>query len=94
MLVDRLGDGTDGSDLVITVIGILNFLNSQGNGGSLGGESGHADLSVDRGVGIPAVDLWTVCWGMMSVCWCMVGKSHGGKRKGQEKSLDEKMRKL
>jgi len=94
MLVDGLGDGTDGSDLVITVIGILNFLNSQGNGGSLGGESGHADLSVDRGVGIPAVDLWTVCWGMMSVCWCMVGKSHGGKRKSQEKSLDEKMRKL
>jgi len=90
VLVGGLGDGTDSSDLVITVIGIFYFLNSQGNGGCLGGESGHADLSVDRGVGIPAVDLWTVCcWGMVSVCWCMVGKSHGGKRKSQDKSLHD-----
>jgi len=89
VLVDGLSDNTVGSDLVITVIVILYFLNSQGDGGGLGGESGHADLSVDRGVGIPAVDLWTVCWGMMSVCWCMVGKSHGGKRKSQEKSLHD-----
>ena len=94
VLVDGLSDNTVGSDLVITVIVILYFLNSQGDGGGLGGESGHADLSVDRGVGIPAVDLGTVCWGMVSVCWGMVGKSHGGKRKSQDKGLDEKMRKL
>lgn len=81
-----LSDDTDGSDLFITVIGILYFLNSQGNGGSFGGESGHADLSVDRGVGIPAVDLWTICWGMMSVCWGMVGKSHE-RQKSQDKGL-------
>merc|ERR1740123_1296726 len=87
VLVDRLSDGTDGSDLVITVIVILYFLNSQGDGGGLGGESGHADLSVDRGVGIPAVDLGTVCWGMVSVCWGMVGKSHRGQRKNHDKGL-------
>ena len=57
------------------------------------GESGHANLSVDGGVGIPAVDLWTVCWGMVSVCWSMVGKSHE-RQKSQDKGLDEKMRKL
>jgi len=86
VLVGGLSDGTDGSDLVITVIGILYFLNSQSDGGGLGGESGHADLSVDRGVGIPAVDLWSVCWGMVSVCWGMVGKSHE-RQKSQDKGL-------
>jgi len=87
VLVDGLGDDTVGSDLVITVIVILYYLNIQGNGGGFGGESGHADLSVDRGVGIPAVDLGTVCWGMVSVCWGMVGKSHGGQRKSHDKGL-------
>ena len=94
VLVDGLGDDTVGSDLVITVIVILYYLNIQGDRGGFGGESGHADLSVDRGVGIPAVDLGTVCWGMVSVCWGMVGKSHGGQRKSHDKGLDEKMRKL
>jgi len=78
---DGISGGTDGDDLVITVIVINDFLNSQFNGGHLGGESGHADLSVDRGVGIPAVVL-----GAVAVCGGMVGKSHQ-RQQSQDKGL-------
>jgi len=74
--------------LFITVIGIYNNLDVKDDLFFNVGESGHANLSIDRGVGIPAV----VCWGwgisrgMVTVGRGMVGKSHQ-RQKTQDKGL-------
>jgi hypothetical protein len=81
VLLNGISGGTDSYDLVITIVSILNDLNGQFDGGNLGGESGHTDLSVDRGVGIPAVVL-----GAVAVCGGMVGKSHQ-RQQSQDKGL-------
>ena len=78
---------------MVTVVIVFDNLDVEDDGFVNSGESGHANLSVDRGVGIPAVVLGTIGGGM-PVGGGMVGKSHGGKRKSQDKGLDEKMRKL
>ena len=56
---------------MVTVVIVFDNLHVEGDGLVDGGESGHANLSVDRGVGIPAVVL-----GAVAVCGGMVGKSH------------------
>jgi len=73
----------DGSDLGVAVVVVNDVLDGQGHGGDLGGESGHADLSVDGGVGIPAVVLGTVSVTMRSG---VIGESHQGQQ-SKDKSL-------
>jgi len=50
----------DGSDLLITVLVVDHFLDGQGDWGHLAGEGWDADLSVDAGVGVSAVNLWFI----------------------------------
>ena len=85
---DLTGDGgvdgfADGSDLGVAVVVVNDVLDGQGHGGDLGGESGHADLSVDGCVGIPAVVLGTVSVTMRSG---VIGESHQGQQ-SKDKSL-------
>jgi len=67
---------TDGFDLFVTVVIVFNNLDVKGDGLFNIGESGHANLSVDRGVGIPAVVLGTIGGSMVTIGGSMVGKSH------------------
>jgi len=83
VLVGGLSNGTDSSDLIVAVIVIFDNLDGQCDGGDFGGESGHTDLSVDRGVGIPAVVLGTV-----PVGGGVVGKSHK-RQQSQDESLHD-----
>jgi len=62
--------------LLITVVVVFNNLDVENNLFLNVGESGYANLSVDRGVGIPAVVLGTIGGGMVTIGGSMVGKSH------------------
>lgn len=50
----------DSSDLLIAVFVVNNLLDWQGHWCGLAGEGWDTDLSVDTGVGISAVDLWSI----------------------------------
>lgn len=78
-----------GTDLVVAVVVVNDILDSQGNGCGHGGEGGDADLSVDRGVGIPTLVLRLVPIGGCG--WVGVGVSSQG-HEGQE-SQDESLKK-
>ena len=76
----------DSSDLIVAVVVVHNVLHVQDNGGGLGGEGGDTDLSVDGGVGVPAVEL-----GGVSV---PVSRGSGGDRGGEgdhNESLDRQL---
>jgi len=63
----------DSSDLLVAVFIVYDNLDGQSLWSSLGGESRDAHLSVDAGVGVPAVDLGLVAipgvWGSSSQGW-------------------------
>ena len=59
-LHDGVGLLAHGQHLVEAVVIVDHFLDSQGDGGHLVSEGGDADLSVDGGVGVPAVELRSV----------------------------------
>ena len=67
--------------MLITVVVVFNNLDVENNLLLNVGESGYANLSVDRGVGIPAVVLGTIAIGRG-----MVGKSHQ-RQQSQDKGL-------
>ena len=62
--------------MLITVVVVFNNLDVENNLFLNVGESGYANLSVDRGVGIPAVVLGTIGGSMVTIGGSMVGKSH------------------
>ena len=72
--------------MLITVVVVFNNLDGKGNLFLDIGESGHTNLSVDRGVGIPAVVLGTVPIG-----GGVVGKSHK-RQQSQDESLKIKVK--
>ena len=67
--------------MLVTVVVVFNNLDVENNLLLNVGESGYANLSVDRGVGIPAVVLGTIAIGRG-----MVGKSHQ-RQQSQDKGL-------
>ena len=67
--------------MLVTVVVVFNNLDGKCNLFLNIGESGHTNLSVDRGVGIPAVVLGTIAIGRG-----MVGKSHQ-RQQSQDKGL-------
>jgi len=74
--------------LFITVVVVFDNLDGEDDLFLNVGESGHANLSVDGGVGIPAVVCWGWCigWGMVAVCGGMVSESCQ-RQKSQDKGL-------
>ena len=70
--------------MLITVVVVFNNLDVENNLFLNVGESGYANLSVDRGVGIPAVVLGTIAIG-----WGVVGESHQ-RQQSQDKGLIKK----
>ena len=67
--------------MLVTVVVVFNNLDGKCNLFLNIGESGHTNLSVDRGVGIPAVVLGTIAIG-----WGVVGESHQ-RQQSQDKGL-------
>ena len=67
--------------MLVTVVIVFNNLDGESNLFLNVGESGYANLSVDRGVGIPAVVLGTIAIG-----WGVVGESHQ-RQQSQDKGL-------
>ena len=67
--------------MLVTVVVVFNNLDIESNLFLNVGESGYANLSVDRGVGIPAVVLGTIAIG-----WGVVGESHQ-RQQSQDKGL-------
>ena len=63
-LDNSVGLLADGEDTVEAVVVVNHFLHRQGDWGHLLGKGGHADLSKDGGVGVPAVELWWGRWGV------------------------------
>merc|ERR550517_507388 len=57
-LDNSVGLFADGEDTVEAVVVVNNLLHRQGDWGHLLGKGGHADLGIDGGVGVPAVELW------------------------------------
>ena len=74
--------------MLVTVVVVFNNLDVENNLLLNVGESGYANLSVDRGVGIPAVVLGTV-----PVGGGVVGKSHK-RQQSQDESLKIKVKLL
>ena len=67
--------------MLVTVVVVFNNLDIESNLFLNVGESGYANLSVDRGVGISAVVLGTIAIG-----WGVVGESHQ-RQQSQDKGL-------
>ena len=78
-LDDSVGLLADGEDTVEAVVVVNNLLDRQGDRGHLLGKGGHADLSIDGGVGVPAVELW---WGRW---WVTITVLTRGKLEAEEK---------
>ena len=74
--------------MFITVVVVFDNLDGEDDVFLNVGESGHANLSVDRGVGIPAGvgGGWGIGGGMMAVCGGVVGESHQ-RQQSQDKGL-------
>jgi len=58
--LDLGGLFANSSDLLIAVVIVNNHLDWQGHGCGLAGEGWDTNLGIDTGVGISAVDLWTI----------------------------------
>ena len=78
-LDNSVGLLADGEDTVEAVVVVNNLLDRQGDRGHLLGKGGHADLSIDGGVGVPAVELW---WGRW---WVTITVLTRGKLEAEEK---------
>merc|ERR1719278_583562 len=78
-LDNSVGLLADGEDTVEAVVVVNNLLDRQGDWGHLLGKGGHADLSIDGGVGVPAVELW---WGRW---WVTITVLTRGKLEGEKK---------
>ena len=63
-LDNSVGLLADGEDTVEAVVVVNDLLHRQGDRGHLLGKGGHADLSIDGGVGVPAVELRWGRWGV------------------------------
>ena len=79
LLTDSLGGG-------VTELVVDHVLDGQLNGSGVGLESGNADLGVDGGVGVSAVELWGVAVAM-AMGGRMVGKGHQGEEGEKVKGL-------
>ena len=67
---------------VEAVVVVHDLLDGQGDGGHLVGEGGDTDLSVDGGVGVPAVKLRSVA---VSMSWGVDISQSGGESDGEDK---------
>merc|ERR1712203_218769 len=66
-LDNSVGLLADGEDTVEAVVVVNDLLHRQGDRGHLLGEGGHADLSVNGGVGVPAEKLRSMVGGVVAV---------------------------
>merc|ERR1712045_721606 len=75
-LDNSVGLLADGEDTVEAVVVVNNLLDRQGDRGHLLGKGGHADLSIDGGVGVPAEKLRSMVGGVVAVVFNRL--SHSG----------------
>merc|ERR1719220_1999719 len=81
-LDNSVGLLADGEDTVEAVVVVNNLLHRQGDRGHLLGKGGHADLSIDGGVGVPAEELRSMVGGVVAVVFNRLSHS-GGHSKSQ-----------